>query len=33
MLGFQGDGKVPEDLNEARPNGLALDLGILFALQ
>ena len=32
MLGFQGDGKVPEDLNEARPNGLALDLRVLFAL-
>lgn len=33
MLSFQGDGKVAEDLNEARPNGFALDFRIFLALQ
>ena len=33
MFGFQSDGKVPENLNEARPNGFALHLRILLALQ
>ena len=33
MFGFEGDGKIPEDLYEACPNGLALDLRILLALQ
>ena len=33
MLGFEGDGKVSEDLNEARPYGFALHLRILLPLQ
>ena len=33
MLAFEGDGKVPEDFNEAGPNGLALLFRICFALQ
>lgn len=33
MLGFEGDGKIPEYLNEARSYGFALHLGILLALQ
>lgn len=33
MLGFEGDGKIPKDLNEACPNGFALNLRILFPLQ
>ena len=33
MLAFEGDGKVPEDFNEAGPDGLALLFRICFALQ
>lgn len=33
MLAFEGDGKAPEDINEAASNGLALLFRICFALQ